>query len=549
MWAALLAAIGAGATSDPSFREEGRIGFVHHGSPTKSKFLPESMGGGVALFDYDGDGLLDIFLTNGAEIGESAKTWPRKTEARFSDRLYRNLGNRRFADVTDRAGVAGVRYSTGVAAADFDNDGDTDLFVAGLGGSTLYRNNGDGTFTDISAEAGVAVGGWSTSAAWADLDGDGLLDLFVVRYLDWTFATNRWCGPETLRAYCSPGEFPPTTPLVYRNLGNGKFREVSREWGFRVPSKGLGIAFADFDADGAPDVAIANDQFPQQMFFRRSGRFSDEAVMRGAAFDDDGFTFSGMGIDAGDYDGDGKIDLIVNGLATERYALFRNTGDAFEYATSKSGLGAVTRTHSGWGMKFLDFDNDGDLDVFAAQGHVMDTIEETNPQLRYREAPLLVRNDNGRFVRVTASTDSAMGKPYAARGAAFGDLDNDGGIDVVMNCLNSPAVVLFNASPRGNYTTLRLRGTRSNRDGIGASVRLTANGKTQIATATQTGSYQASNDSRVHFGLGSADRAERIEIVWPSGIRQTLSSVEANRIVEVIEPEAPTPQRPKTPER
>lgn len=536
--------VAALALSNSPFEETATIPFVHQGSPTASKFLPESMGGGVALFDFDGDGLLDVYLTNGAAITDSTRDWPLKSHERFANRLYRNLGDRRFSDVTASSGLEGKRYSTGVAAADYDNDGHTDLFVAGLGGNTLYRNNGDGTFADVTIAAGVQGGGWTTSAGWADLDGDGLLDLVAVRYLDWTFANNPWCGTAALRSYCHPREFPPATHLVYRNLGSGRFRDVTEEWGFRkAPGKGLGIAFADFDGDGELDIAIANDSFPQQVFFRRNGVFRDEAVHRGAAFDDDGQAFSGMGIDAGDYDGDGRFDLIVNGLATERYALFRNTGDGFEYATPKSGLGSITRTNSGWGMRFLDFDNDGDLDLFAAQGHVMDTIEITNPQLRYREPPLLARNDGGRFVRMEPLAGSALGRAYAARGAAFGDLDNDGGIDVVMNCLNGPAVILFNTANRGNYLTLRLQGTRSNRDGLGALVRMRSAGRTQVAIATQAASYQASNDRRVRFGLGSASSAEEIEIRWPSGVRQLLRGVAANRIVEVTEPEEPPPPR------
>lgn len=523
--------------SEPQFREETILDFTHQGSPTRAKFLPESMGGGVALFDYDGDGLLDIFLTNGAELDSGTKTWPKKRSPEFADRLFRNLGNRRFADVTEQAGITGTRYSTGVAAADYDNDGHIDLFVAGLGGNTLYRNNGNGTFTNVTAKARVAGSGWTSSAGWADLNADGFLDLIAVRYLDWTFDKNLWCGPKTLRAYCHPREFGPTTHLAFRNRGDGTFADSSDEWGFRSrPGKGLGIAFADFDGDGRIDIAIANDSYPQQIFFDRDGRFLDEAVFRGAAYDDDGLTFSGMGIDAGDYDGDGKFDLVINSLAMERYALFRNLGNSFEYASSRAGVGAATRTHSGWGMRFLDFDNDGDLDLFAAQGHVMDTIEVTNPQLRYREPPLLLRNDGGRFHLVEADRLSALGKAYAGRASAFGDLDNDGGIDVVISCLNAPPVVLFNRGPRGNYVMLRLRGRVSNRDGIGAVVRIEADGRRQVATVTQAGSYQSSNDIRVHFGLGKSDRVSRIEIAWPSGISQVLEDVPANQILEVSEP-------------
>ncbi|MEO7143720.1 MAG: VCBS repeat-containing protein [Bryobacteraceae bacterium] len=459
--------------------ERSRVRFINQSSPTSRKYLIESMTGGVAVFDYDGDGLLDIFLVNGASLSDPmpAGALPDKSAPRFWNRLYRNNGNGTFTDVTEKAGVRGVGYGMGVAAADYDNDGHTDLYVTNLNGNILYHNNGDGTFTDVTAQAGVGGGGWSTGALFIDYDRDGLLDLFVTRYVKWDFSMDIWCGERKpgLRAYCHPDQFQPITYRVFHNEGKKGFKDVSNQTRIaRYPGKGLGIAMNDFDRDGWPDVFVANDSAPQQLFRNRGdGTFAEVAFDRGAAYDSDGRSFSGMGTDFADYDNDGWPDLFVNALATQRYSLFHNGKGAFEYVSDSVGVGAASMLHSGWGSKFLDYDNDGWKDLFVGQGHVMDNIQLTLPQVRYLEPPLLMRNVNGRFVDVSAAAGPVFRKRLAARGVAFGDLNNDGWVDIVVNCNNGPAVILENRRVGGNHWLLiDTIGARSNRDGIGAQLRL-----------------------------------------------------------------------------
>lgn len=523
--------------------------FRHAASKTPVKFLPETMGGGVALLDYDGDGRLDVFFTNGAGIDaamSSART-PDKGDARFWNRLYRQTSEGRFVDVTAAAGVAGHRYDFGAAVGDVDNDGDADLYVTGYGGNTLYRNGGDGTFTDVTAAAGVAGSGWSSSAAFVDVDGDGWLDLFVCRYLAWTWEANVPCpaADGTGRAYCHPRQFPAVANLLFRNNGNGTFRDVSRSSGIAAhEGKALGVAIDDYDADGRVDIFVANDSM-RQFLFRNlgDGGFAEVAVAAGAAFDDDGRTFAGMGTDFGDYDRDGRPDLIVTTLSLERYALFHNDGpDGFTYATHTTGVGQATARVSGWGTKFLDYDNDGDQDLFAAQGHVLDTVSRARQGYDYTQPPLLLRNDAGRFTDASNTAGPPFLKAGAGRGAAIGDLDNDGDLDVVITNLDGEPVVLRNDSGGSRSLRVRLRGSGSNRDGIGAIVVLTdAAQRTQRAMATTASSYQSASDVRVHFGLG-ASSAARLEVRWPSGVVQTVSALPAQGEIDVDEP-SPSPRR------
>ena len=516
-----------------------RIDFHHRASRTSRKYLIESMTGGVAMIDYDGDGRLDLYFVNGAELKDPMKAGaaPVKTDERYWNRLYRNQGDGTFRDVTRQAGVAGHGYGMGAAVGDFDNDGRPDLYVTSYGGNTLYRNRGDGTFEDVTAHAGVAGGGWSTSAAWVDLDQDGRLDLVVARYLKWDFEPDLWCGSrqEGQRSYCHPDRFQPVTYLVYRNRGDGTFEDVTAKAGWsRSAGKGLGIAIGDYDRDGRVDIAVANDSAPQQLFHNLGGgRFEEVGLAAGMAYDEDGRTFAGMGIDFADYDNDGWPDLFVNALSLQRYALYRNRKGTFEYASGESQIGAITRLNSGWGAHFLDYDNDGWKDLFVAQGHVMDNISVTQPSLQYREAPLVMRNVAGKFSRIASGIDT----PLAARGAAFGDLDNDGWIDVVLNCNDGPPVILRNRGGSGNHwLTVVTTGTRSNRDGIGAQLRVvTEDGVEQHAMVSSAGSYLSANDRRAHFGLGSHRTAELVEIVWPSGVKQTLRNVQADQILRIVE--------------
>jgi len=536
----------AGPAALPAFVDvTGRSGveFHNHASPTSQKYLIETMVGGVAAFDYDNDGWLDLYFVNGAALDDPmpAGKSPSKSDPRYWNRLYRNTGRGTFLDVTEKAGVRGQGYGMGAAAADYNNDGYTDLYVTNYGPNILYRNNGDGTFSDVTASAGVAGAGWSSSAGFIDYDRDGWLDLIVTRYLEWDFASNPWCGAKQNRGYCHPQEFKLITHLVFRNNRDGTFTDVSKQCGIgSVPGYGLGIAFNDYDRDGWPDVFIANDNVPQQLFRnRRDGTFEEAALKAGLAYDEDAQTFSGMGTDFADYNNDGWPDVFVGALANERYAIFRNVKGSFLDVTGPSGVGLFSAPHSGWGLKFVDYDNDGWKDLFIAQGHVMDTIELSDPSTRYREPVALLRNRNGRFEDVSASSGEPFRVARAARGVAFGDLDNDGFVDVVVNTLNGPAALLRNTGGNGNHWLMvNTVGTASNRAGIGAVVRLiTESGLEQHGFVSTAGSYQSASDKRLHFGLGKDSAVKRLEIVWPSGRVQALENVAADQILTVREPD------------
>ena len=518
------------------------ISFQHIASHTSKKYLIETMGSGVALFDYDNDGRLDIFAVNGAPLSDPTPkgTVPQKSGPEHWNRLYHQKQNGTFEDVTTKAGLAGVGYGMGVAVGDYDNDGYEDLYVTAYGGNKLYHNNGDGTFTDVTAKAGVGASGWSTSAAWVDLDNDGLLDLIALRYLEWDF-DDLWCGEhrEGYRAYCHPDSFKPVSPLVYHNDGNGHFTEISEKIGLAKPGKGLGIALADFDRDGHVDIFVANDSMPEFLYHNRGdGTFEDVALAAGVAVDGEGHTYAGMGIDFADYNNDGLPDLVVTDLASQMYALYRNGGDGiFTYESYPSGLGRMTMAHSGWGVRFLDYDNDGWKDILITQGHDLDTIEVTFPHLRYREPMLLARNTGHGFVDVSADAGSVFREAWVGRGLAVGDIDNDGRLDAVVTTNDGPLHVLHNETlPANHWLTLKLVGHKSNRDAIGAEVRVITSQLSQIATVTTASSYLSSSDKRVHFGLGAESVARSIEIHWPSGIHQILKDVKADQIVQIDEP-------------
>ena len=500
------------------------------------------MGAGVALFDFDNDGRLDIFAVNGAPLTDPTPrgTIPQKTGPKYWNRLYHQKHDGTFEDVTEKAGLQGTGYGMGVAVGDYDNDGYEDLYVTALGGNRLYHNNGDGTFTDVTEKAGVGGSGWSTSAAWVDLDNDGLLDLVVLRYVEWDF-DDIWCGErkEGFRAYCHPDYFKPITPLVYHNNGNGTFTEISKTIGISKPGKGLGIAFADYDGDGRFDIVIANDSMPEFLYHHKSdGTFEDVGLISGIAVDAEGHTYAGMGVDFADYNNDGLPDLVITDLANQMYALYRNNGDGtFAYESYPSGLGRMTMTHSGWGVRFLDYDNDGWKDLLIAQGHDLDTIELSFPNLRYREPMLLARNTGHGFVDVSADAGSVFREAWVGRGMAIGDIDNDGRLDAVVTTNDGPLYILRNVtSTPYHWLTLKLTGHKSNRDAIGAEVKVVAAKNSQVATVTTASSYLSSSDKRVHFGLGAANVAEAIEIRWPSGIRQTIRNVPADQILQVDEP-------------
>jgi len=521
------------------------IRFKHEASRTAEKYLPETMGAGVAMFDYNNDGRLDLLFVNGARLRDPMPrgAFPDKSDPRFWNRLYRNNGYGTFTDVTETAGVQGTAYGMGVATGDYDNDGYTDLLVTNVGGNTLYHNNGDGTFTDVTAQAGVAGSGWCTGACFIDYDRDGRLDLIVTRYLDWDFASNIFCGQhrQGYRTYCHPDQFAPVSYLVYHNEGGGRFKDVSKQCGIGLsPGKGLGIAVNDFDRDGWPDIFVANDSLAQQLFHNnRDGTFTEVALDVGLAYDQDGKVFAGMGADFADYNNDGWPDIFVNALANQKYALFRNDKGTFEDTSNQTGIGGITILHSGWGTKMIDYDNDGWRDLFVAQGHVLDNIELTEPSLHYRESLLLMRNREGQFRDVSRQSGHAFQVPLSARGAAFGDLDNDGFIDIAINCNDGQAIVLRNEGGNGNHwLSIRLVGSASNRDGIGARVRLVSeSGLEQHSFVSSAGSYLSASDKRTHFGLGSAKKVRLLEITWPSGMVQRLDSISADQPLTVHEPQ------------
>ena len=505
------------------------------------------MVGGVAMLDYNKDGHLDLYFVNGAALADpmTAGQQPDKRDPRFWNRLYRNNGNGTFTDVTEAAGVRGHSYGMGVAVGDYDNDGWPDLYVTNIGRNILYHNNGNGTFTDVTEKAGVVGGGWSAGAAFVDYDGDGRLDLIVTRYLDWDFSGNIWCGEHKpgYRAYCHPDQFKPSSHLVYHNNGDGTFTDVSKKCGVgSVPGKGLGIAINDFDRDGWPDILVANDSFPQQLFRNNhDGTFTESALPLGLAYDDDGKTFAGMGNDFADYDNDGWPDVFINALANQRYALFRNEkGHSFDYVAGPSGVARISMLHSGWGARFMDYDNDGWKDLFVGQGHVMDNVELTQPSVKYREPLLLMRNRAGQFDNVSAQSGAPFRQPLAARGAAFGDLNNDGFVDIAINCNDGSALVLINQGGNGNHWLLvNTVGSVSNRDGIGARLRLVSeSGLEQYGYVSTAGSYLSASDKRVHFGLGGDRMVRLLEIIWPGGTVQRLEKVPADQVLTVQEPKA-----------
>jgi enediyne biosynthesis protein E4 len=547
-WGSLLL-LGAASAPELQFTDVTHavgIDFKHENSATSSKYLVETMGGGVALFDYDNDGRLDVFFTNGARIDDPMPPGklPDKSDPKFWNRLYRQDADGTFSDVTEKAGLTGMpqnRYGMGAAVGDYDNDGFPDLYVTNYGGNTLYRNNGDGTFSDVTQKAGVAASGWSTSAGFFDADNDGKLDLFVTRYVDWTFQNNGYCGEKKpgYRAYCHPDNYAGTTSVLFHNNGDGTFTDVSAKAGLAgATGKGLGVSFADYDQDGFVDVYVANDSVQSFLFHNNGdGTFTELGLLVGVGFNEDGKTFAGMGVDFADYDNDGRPDIVVTDLSNERYRLFRQSSDGtFQDATHSSGLGAATLLFSGWSTRFFDYDNDGWKDIFVAQGHVMDTIEKTSPNLRYLEPPLLLRNESGRFVRARAG--EALEKDWPGRGAAFGDLDKDGDVDVVVSNVGQRPLVLRNDGGNAkSWLGIRTAGRTSNRDGIGCRVKVVpASGPVQYFTVNTTAGYLSASDKALLVGLGGAAMARHVEIRWPSGVVQKLDDVASGQTLLAVEP-------------
>jgi tetratricopeptide (TPR) repeat protein len=518
------------------------VRFRLENSPTREKHQIETMPGGVAVLDYDGDGMMDIYFTNGAKSPSLRRSGPE-----HANRLYRNLGNNRFTDVTARAGVQGDGYMMGAASADFDNDGFPDLFVAGVGRNFLYRNLGNGTFRDVTAEARVSRPHskygpmWSIHGAWTDFDADGWLDLFVVNYCVWDPASEPYCGEkgEGLRTYCHPRHYAPLPNQLFRNNRDGTFSDVSIESGVASHlGKGMGAAVGDVDEDGWPDVFVANDTEPNFLFRNRgNGTFEDVAATWSVAVNQFGSAVSAMGADLRDVNNDGRLDLFVTDLANEGFLLFRHAGTHFEDVSDLSRITRATLRYAGWSNPVADYNNDGWKDLFSANGHVTDNIERIQGRSYRQGNALLLNRGNGTFDDVSAATGVDLIKPAAHRGAAVADFDNDGRLDLVVTALGERAKLFRNVSaPQGQWLMLRLVGRASNRDGLGTVVRLTLDdGRVLASHATTSVGFASSSDPRVHLGVPQNRTVERVSLRWPSGASQTIERPALNQILTVEE--------------
>jgi hypothetical protein len=543
---ALLTAVAAGAfvagaiafqPAQPHFVDitaRSQFSYITNNDLSPRKYFVQPMAGGVAIFDYDNDGKMDIFFTNGAKLPELKKTGPA-----FYNCLLRNKGDGTFADVTAKAGLRGenLGYNLGVAVGDYDNDGFEDIFICGAGRNTLYRNNGNGTFTDVTEQSGIGgkpAGVLSVGAAWFDYDNDGLLDLVVSNYTTWTPQTDRRCSVAGVEYYCSPTFYPRATHRLYHNLGHGRFEDVTGKSGFAAaPGKGMGISIADFNDDGYQDVFIANDTEPNSLFINKgNGAFEDQGMQLGVAYNDDAKAVSSMGSDAKDYDNDGRVDIFTNNLMGQIWQLFRNRGDFFRYVPDQVHLQQLSQPLSGWSAAFIDYDNDGWKDLYSANGD----IDNIKPNSRQHDT--MFRNLGGKqFVDVSAQMGAGFLRVGYQRGSAIGDLNNDGFEDLVVTSLMERPRILLNSGGNGNHwLTLELVGRYSNRDAIGAKVKLTtASGRVLTNHVSVSTGFMSSSDKRVHFGLGDEKRIASIEIRWPRGAVQTLKDVAVDRILKVEE--------------
>ena len=514
------------------------ITFVHDNAWTPEKYLIESMGAGCAWIDYDQDGFMDVYLVNGA----ATKAYTPKHPLRSS--LYRNRGDGTFVDVTTSAGVgAEGLFGMGVAVGDYDNDGYPDLYVLGYGRCILYHNNGQGAFTDVTARARVENRDrWASSAAWFDYDNDGRLDLVVANYVDWTPETNFYCGDQgpNMRSYCHPNVFHGQPAALFHNNGDGTFADVSQSSGIGPKAaNGLGVVTFDFNSDGRQDIFISNDAMPNHLFRNEGdGTFQEIGYLSGTAVSGDGKMESGMGVDAADTSGSGRLDLYITHLDMQLNRFYRNLGDEmFDDATLTSKVGYDTYNVSGFGTRFMDYDNDGACDLFIANGHVMDNIELYHPGVTYAEPKQMFRNTGrGKFENVSDKLGPDMMKPHVSRGAATGDFDNDGDLDILVSGCGAPAQLFRNdGGNAGHWLELFLIGAKSNRDGVGARVKIVAGDRTQYDQKKGGMSYQSAQDPRLHFGIGQRTQIDVIEITWPSGAVTKLENVKSDQIITVKE--------------
>jgi enediyne biosynthesis protein E4 len=525
-------------------REAG-ISFRHTNGASAEKHLVETMGSGGVFFDYDGDGWIDMFLVDGGSIADA------DVDRRARHRLYHNRGRGTFEDVTDRSGIQHREYGMGACAGDYDGDGRPDLYITNDGPNALYRNRGDGTFVDVTATARVGDPRWSTGCAFADLDGDADLDLWVVNYVAADRTHSPFCADARhgARFYCHPLKYDPLPSTVYRNDGGGVFADVSVASGVgALRANGLGVVIADYDNDGRPDVFVANDTMPNFLFHNAgSFRFTETGLVSGIAVAADGKARAGMGIDTGDYDGDGRLDLVITNLDFEMHTLRRGLERGlFGDATTESGIGFPTLPFVGFGVAFLDFDNDAQLDIAVANGHILDNAPQFRTGSTYLQRKLLFRNTTyRRFVEVGRVSGPAFAAEKVGRGLAVGDIDNDGDLDLLVTNNGQDAELLRNdGGNRANALLVQLRGAGGNTQAIGARLRLTAGSRMQIRDVKAGSSYLSQNDLRTHFGLGAAARADRLEVLWPSGRAEAVANVPANQIITIEEGRGIVAQQP-----
>jgi hypothetical protein len=540
-WAIIVPLPGQQASTSPIRFELRKLPFHLESSPTPARNVPETMAGGVAVFDYNGDGRPDIFFTNGADIATLKKSSPK-----YSNRLLRNDGNGVFTDVTAQAGLQGTGFDIGAAVGDYDNDGFPDLFVAGVHRNTLYHNNGDGTFTDVTKKAGLDKSNdpeygplWSEAAVWVDVNNDGLLDLFIVNYLQWTYSEKPMCGEENgIADYCHPRFYKGQPDQLFINQGDGTFKDVSKEWGIREHiGKGMGVGMADYDLDGKPDLFVTNDSEYNFLFHNLGNKFEEVAFQTNVALPEDSAFISGMGLDFRDFNNDGYPDIVYVALKSQTFPIYLNTGKGdFIEVTTPSGLRAQSMQMSGFGAALYDFDNDGWKDLFTTRGHV---VWHVPPGFTVDEPNTLFRNlgATGKWQALTAEAGFTAAPFGRNRGCAFGDFDGDGRIDAVTTGLDMDAELWMNRSPHsGHWLDIALRGVKSNRDGIGARIKMVTKAGAQYNHQTSSVCYASSSLGPVHFGLGAETIAAAVEITWPSGIVQKLENVEADRTIKVTEP-------------